>query len=344
MAIFNNPSAQAQITIVGNDTAQPIQGVGHDYVKLLSETVNPANGSVELSIQVPVPKARGLAVPFSFRYSSSGIHHIMPGVGLGTATWARSTGYLSQGGWSYGLPMVNDNQWSNNGDLTTGQVQTCYYSSFYIFRDAAGAQHSLGVNAMYGVSTGIPQCTAEGSEAPTGGDAQVQAQLTGCLFCGQATPPLIISDTEGTVYSVPNISHLVNDGNGPTYYSVPAYVEDRNGNKGTTSTDTLGRTVYSSSGFGPSGATNTLTFSGLTYQVTWTTTSSSYPTPNQNIGTPGAGCSALPSVADSQVVVSKITLPNGQFFRFYYGTDNPDPTLANPHGLLSEIDYPSGGW
>ena len=45
--------AFAQITNVTNDTSTPIPGAGHDYVKLLSQTVNPANGSVR---------------PFVFRY------------------------------------------------------------------------------------------------------------------------------------------------------------------------------------------------------------------------------------------------------------------------------------
>ena len=50
--------AHAQITNVTNDTSTPIPGAGHDYVKMLSETVNPAIGSVSLRISVPMPKGR----------------------------------------------------------------------------------------------------------------------------------------------------------------------------------------------------------------------------------------------------------------------------------------------
>jgi hypothetical protein len=39
-------AAQAQITDVNDTTSTPIEGAGHDYIRALSETVNPANGSV----------------------------------------------------------------------------------------------------------------------------------------------------------------------------------------------------------------------------------------------------------------------------------------------------------
>lgn len=52
----------------------------------------------------------------------------------------------------------------------------------------------------------------------------------------------------------------------------------------------------------------------------------------------------MPSSSSSEYVISRIDLPNGQSYHFYYGTDNPDSTLNNPYGLLSEIVYPSGAW
>ena len=45
----------------------------------------------------------------------------------------------------------------------------------------------------------------------------------------------------------------------------------------------------------------------------------------------------------NEVVISQISLPNGQSYHFFYGSDNPDPNFQNPYGSLSEIDYPSGG-
>ena len=58
-ALFASSSARAQITNVDDTTSTPSPGAGHDYIHLLSETVNPANGSVSLRIEVPMPKGRG---------------------------------------------------------------------------------------------------------------------------------------------------------------------------------------------------------------------------------------------------------------------------------------------
>ncbi len=49
------PAAQGQLTNVDDATAVPIEGAGHDYIKALSDTVNPANGSVSLRINLPIP-------------------------------------------------------------------------------------------------------------------------------------------------------------------------------------------------------------------------------------------------------------------------------------------------
>jgi hypothetical protein len=57
-------ASQAQVNNVTDDTSTPIEGAGHDYIKMLSETVNPANGSVSLRIQVPTPKGRGITIRF----------------------------------------------------------------------------------------------------------------------------------------------------------------------------------------------------------------------------------------------------------------------------------------
>ena len=86
----------AQILSVGDDTSTPIPGVGHDYIRLLSETVNPANGSVSLRIQVPMPKARGITLPFSFAYDSNGVNHLI--AVTGRASWISNGAFLSAGG------------------------------------------------------------------------------------------------------------------------------------------------------------------------------------------------------------------------------------------------------
>jgi hypothetical protein len=153
-------------------------------------------------------------------------------------------------------------------------------------------------------------------------------------------------DLDGTYYnyggrwiSVPGV--------GGTLYSLPAFIEDRNGNRATFTdsgngafsvVDTVGRTALSSSGFGSSG--NTLSVSGLSpYTISWGTASSNFTlgftaVPN------GGGCfnngNGFPSQhSDSQPVITAITLPNGHQYQFSYETT---------YGLLSQITYPTGAW
>jgi hypothetical protein len=107
---FTVPScwAQQQPGGANNQTSNPVPGVGHDYIHMLNETVNPANGSVSLRIQVPIPKGRGLTLPFAFAYDSAGIwapginSNSEPFFGLGS-----NPQWDSEGGWSYLLPTAS---------------------------------------------------------------------------------------------------------------------------------------------------------------------------------------------------------------------------------------------
>jgi hypothetical protein len=102
------PTSRSQITNVTNDQSTPIPGAGHDYIKLLSETVNPANGSVSLRLNVPVPQGRGLSIPFGFAYDSNGSWHLTDdGTGTGGSMWISNTSFLSRGGWSLMAPMLS---------------------------------------------------------------------------------------------------------------------------------------------------------------------------------------------------------------------------------------------
>lgn len=73
-----------QVSNVADDTSTPIPGAGHDYIKMINETVNPANGSVSVRISVPVPQSRGFTLPFAFAYDSDGVLHL-DGYGAGEA-------------------------------------------------------------------------------------------------------------------------------------------------------------------------------------------------------------------------------------------------------------------
>jgi hypothetical protein len=271
ISVFAAPRAYSQITDVTNTTSTPIPGAGHDYIKALSETVSPSNGSVSLRIQVPTPPGRRLSLPFAFAYDSNGAHH-MESTGKGATMWLDNTAALAVGGWSYSLPML-----SNLAvDIPGGIGPDCFYYNDYVFQDETGGRHSLYVSLVESPTS----CPGKASRL-IGGDDYYQAVLNSSF--------LPIADADGAVYTFPccNLPYVGGGGsaNSTPQSGLPSTIEDRNGNiisiadHGTgafTATDTLGRTMLSSSGFGASG--NTLTASGLggPYTLTWGTASSNY--------------------------------------------------------------------
>jgi len=333
--------AHAQITNVGDDTMTPVPGAGHDYIHMLSETVNPANGSVSLRIQVPTPKGRGISLPFSFAYDSNGVNHVVS-FNPGSATWQSNTSYLAQGGWSYSVPLLNIHAWTvsvaPNGQ---GNPSSCTFSSNYVFQDSGGGRHDLSLGAAsYESGTLNSLC---GSPVINGGDPQLTAALLTTPTAGDSSPITVVADADGTAYYFANtLREPVGNGNS----SLPTFIEDRNGNQMVprdngngvfTFTDTAGRPVISSNGFGGAGATNSITIGGLIYQVTWTSATAKYSVSSHQINPPASGiqCNPIPSVSATQPVVSSITLPNGQQYKFSY-----DST----YGLLNQITYPTGAW
>ena len=372
------PCLLAQISNLTEQTSTPIPGAGHDYIHLLSDTVNLASGTVSIRIAPPMPKGRLLNLPFSFSYDSGSAIQLTPET-AGSAQWATDSGYLSQGGWNYSVPNANMSNWSYTGMTQGGNQQNymCYYTNGVMYRDSNGGAHSLQVGVgdsnMSGGFGSYLGCVPSNSEyipnsngtwpAQNGGDSQVSAHLicpprtTPCQY-----PTLTVSDADGTVYYFGILSHAAS-GLPNVFYGLAGSIEDRNGNRigltydnplGTGAfqyTDTLGRAIISSSGFGPVNTTNTVTLADLTYSVTWRQTTSNYRAGYNQINSfSGVSC-GLPSesnqtsqVNENQVVIDHITLPNGQIYQFYYGDNNPDSTFDNPYGLISEIVYPNGGW
>src|SRR5438034_6880987 len=142
-------TAQAQITNLTNSTSTPIPGAGHDYLGMLNETVNPGNGSVSVRIPIPVPPGRGLSVPLTFAYDSNGV--IPPWDNSSPTGWGSNAGCLSQGGWTYTVPLLG----VRSGELTKtiGSppiTYHCFYWYDYIFLDTNGTRHPMG---MVGLQT-----------------------------------------------------------------------------------------------------------------------------------------------------------------------------------------------
>lgn len=357
----------AQIISVDDTTSTPVPGSGHDYIHALSETVNPANGSVSLRIQLPTAKARGITLPLSIAYDSNSVVANVPSWNTYSAfvnTYA-NVGYLEQGGWSYSVPMISYG-YSSVQAGTYPSYYNCDTYTGYIFTDPAGGRHALGLGTQY--SAGVGGCPNSGNSLGSGGDPQVYATLSGThpdptynpSAWGGGAPTAVYTD-DGTVYIPGAVTHNIAASFSTVTYSLPGQIEDRNGNvivvhdgasQNNTGvsfsiTDTAGRTALSASGFGPSGTTNTITVAGSTYQLTWKTTSANYSITSsqyKTVANPGGICTPVGGASFSETVISAITLPNGTQYHFYYGNDNPDPGFNNPFGLISEIDYPDGGF
>jgi hypothetical protein len=136
------PRGYAQITGVTDATSTPIQGAGHDYIKMLNEPVNPANGSVSLRVQVPTPLGRRLSLPFAFAYDSNGVHTPQGvGNGNGNVYVTETTGYLLKSGWSYALPLAGELFGTSGSDIHGNP--TCYYATAYVFQDSSGTRYSF---------------------------------------------------------------------------------------------------------------------------------------------------------------------------------------------------------
>jgi RHS repeat-associated protein len=336
--------ARGQILNVTDTTSTPIPGAGHDYIKMLSETVNPANGSVSIRIQTPVPPGRKLTIPFAFAYDSNGVHFPQqwPANQIG---WASNTSFLSNGGWSYSLPMLTASYFSQSYTVpVVGITYSCGYSTGFVLQDPSGGRHSLGLgyissSSSSGGESGCAYFNISPSTVNWGGDPQFSAAMEGT----GGGPPFVVWDNDGTLY---HFAHYpLEAGPNGAAAELPDFVEDRNGNKATftdsgggafTSVDTLGRTAVSSSGFGASG--NTVTVDGLSasYTVDWTSTSYNYSVGGTLGSTSDSYCAtAFPSTSGTQSVISSIVLPNNQAYTFYY-----DST----YGLLNKIVYPTGGY
>jgi RHS repeat-associated protein len=309
----------AQITTVGNDTATPIAGAGHDYRGMLSEIVSPANGSISIRIATPAPKGRGISLPFSFNYDSAGINHLTIENGFGN--------WISGGnGWSYGLPSLASNFLGISYDK--GDGSSCIGTDDFLFTDLAGERHSFTRLTWFGSDyDSCPNLNVTSDQ-----DDRYLAQIT------NSNGDVAIAGHDGTVYTFP----------GAPGFSLPSVIEDRNGNQvsiastangGFTVVDATGRSVISSSvsqyGYVTPGQISNVSISGLQpYQVTWGSAPFNFYMGSQAVVTNNGGCS-IAGAQGTKTVIKTITLPDGQSYQFNYDTT---------YGLVNKITYPNGAY
>jgi|SRR5579859_875753 len=317
--LVNAFTCWGQIQSPTYDQMPPVPGVGHDYIKLLNETVQPATGAVSIRIGVPMPPGRGITVPFAFGYDSSSAHS---GVGYGgNFGW----------GWNYTIPTLYETTQNSVGPAPNNIV--CHWFSNYLFTDMQGTTHALGL------VTSPDDGKARGCSTPTAfllaGDASVEAVTTACNDC-ITPPPVTITTNDGLVYYFPNNSAAP---------QLPTWIKDRNGNTVTFTgqnngavqvTDTLNRLVLNVSSFyGSTGDTVNVSGLGNSYQITWTNQPYKWSLNYQMIGDTHCVSPSQQPLSGSLPAISQIKLPNGQSYQFQY-----DPQS----GMLSKLIYPSGAY
>src|SRR5271169_1990253 len=158
-----------------NSGSPPMPGTGHDYLHGAQETVNPANGSVSIRIPMPLPKGRGLNIPFGINYNSTVFVANEGAIGPGYGE--------SSPGWTYPLPTLSYAKLTN-----TVSGQKCYYYSNYVFTDILGVSNDF-YTLVDPVPGGEQICTPK--TVLTASSGVIQADIT---------TGLTFAEADGTVY------------------------------------------------------------------------------------------------------------------------------------------------
>jgi YD repeat-containing protein len=255
----------AQIVAPSDTVASPIPGVGHDYIKMLSETVNPENGAVNLNIAIPTPPGRQLNFPFSIQYNSNQALFLAPAyiLPVGVA-WFSGIAEFDSGAWSYSVPNLSRRPYVLSvywaGQLPSGQTpdlsMKCGVMDSYTFTAADGSQYPLPLAHIYdNVDTGYADQYGQGldyacanagrivagglTERDTSSGGIYQAVLAGLYpvpDCCASTPPSpddgnpTIAGPDGTVYMFSGLDPNCSELSEYCFGNPPYQIEDRNGN------------------------------------------------------------------------------------------------------------------
>lgn len=106
--LFSKHSS-AQVVDPVTSAQAPVPGVGHHYIGMGTETVNPADGSVNFDLPIQTPGGRGLSFPFGIHYAEGEPFYLTNGGSGSTFGWTTpaASAQLSPfdlNGWSYQLP------------------------------------------------------------------------------------------------------------------------------------------------------------------------------------------------------------------------------------------------
>ena len=334
-----------QLNSVNDQTQTPIPGAGHDYQRMLGETVNFSNGSVSFKIGFPTPKERGITMPLGWSYNSASVETLDAVVGI-TPTWDNpsSHSWPEMDGWSLdnGVPHATVQVWSVSAFDPIHQVIPCNFESGMTFTDMSGVTHNLGTGAESAPNngTGTYTCGANQPTPPANGDGQVVGTLdpntASNLSTDQAisSSDFVVTDKDGTNYYFGGGINSQNAGSilFPT-------IEDRNGNvivlTGGGYVDTSGKTIQLPNS---NNSNSPFVVGNLTYTPTWGTTPVDYGISIAgSVGAGilcGGGVTFPTTVLGTRNTLSSLVLSNQESYSFSYGQ----------YGLPSKIVYPDGGW
>ncbi len=342
----------------------PIPGVGHHYIGIGAEIVNPADGSLTFDLPIQTPPGRQLSLPIGIHYSSPEQAAFLPGQTKCTSgcSWYGPFAAGDYAGWSYGLPVYIAQAWvtgSAPGPACSPYpscqtIDYCWGAGKYVFSAAAEGPHPLNLTNDWpdpnnGHNIG---CSTSGFSTGSGGNG-VSANLVGTL--GSANQPaLTVVNRAGTVYQFGQRYNMSHTPPGPDIWTYLAQsITDRNGNQLTLNqtvqcsycglqpgsyTDTLGRKVVSWTGIGNS-AGDQLTVSGLGGNVSLKWLTNTFYFWNHayfdNGTNNGLQCQGNLKQSAALQTLGEIDLPNGQKYTFVYG---------GAWGRLQQINFPDGGY
>ena len=262
----------------------PVPGVGHHYIGMGAETVNPADGSLTFDLPIQTPDGRGLSFPFGIHFNSS-----EPFTVTG-AWWAPPPGVgppFSLGGWSYKLPTYVAQAFLIGSHPAMGgcgnpagnpcpgnETDYCWSTENYNFRGFDGAQHALDIDNFFPdpANPDPPSanpCGQYGTGAYSGNGNNGASASLGTPANNNNQPTLTVAERSGTVYQFPTVAVSPNKGSSTAlpFGSLAQSIIDRNGNRITLTsgqstysagsvmgsgsyTDTAGRAIVSWSGLG----------------------------------------------------------------------------------------------
>jgi RHS repeat-associated protein len=342
--------AHAQVPDSVAASQVPIPGVGHHYIGIGAETVNPADGSLSFDLPLQPPSGRGLSFPFGIHYNAS--ERFSPSGSGPSVLWMQFPAPPFQlNGWNYQLPVYTASAYKAFYATDPQQHAVyCDHTHNYVFRGFDGVQRNLGLQASWPDAYPAYSCSVS-TNSPVFADG-FAGRVTSTS--GWPAPPFIVGDPSGTTYQFPSMAVGVATSGAETPWGLMAQtITDRNGNQinftgasnsGTSGSynDTVGRQIVSWSGIGSSGG-DQLSVAGLGGNVVvyWTQVTESFPESGQDVQDTGVACSMTANQTSPKQIaaVSEIDIPGNPTQKYLFSYD---PT--SPYGRPTKITFPGRGY